>query len=955
MSFYRAVRIMALVVLVILVSLSGCGGGGGTNTEMSLSSAQFISSNDQLIGGPLAQGTRGDILIYNNFARFVIKASSSPEPFPLDGMLIDADIRRIPGEKGEDILGGLLFSPFPNHIVRVQQVIDQFPPISIADDGTLSGVAQVRVTGVDEYFPYPVSFASDDSISTVTDDLPLQYTINYYLPGDSPCLEILTEVRNVSDTDRVIYPSLIQFPGPGKVFAGGYGFADFRKISGALKEIVYLAREYGDITQGMYLGNLLPQPLAAGGIVDYSDGYFRFYPEDGAVTVPGNGSVGLVFSYCAVKGYSADLYGALVKRENEDNTLIEGYTCFTSGNDREVSDDNGSRSVCSTEDEADEFGVPSNEMVDDVDIFVYDKYGRIIAHTRTGDDSEVYYRAFQSMDQVNFYYEADMKGKYILHLPDTYYKIWAVRKDWDLPDVSFLVVSPQAGDTNVTGIEADHVDFIFSRPVTLDIFAKIIPATPTSARLILESDNLYPLSDSDVISRFGFDYGNPLTVQSEIHFIPLSGHLVLQLKKGKYKLIADKGFLYNRVVKEVDLQSNTIVLLKFVKVLDTGKYVAIDPFVDNFSFGIDYDENSRDLSIVGNDLEGSVLVDFNSPPVTGVSESDSLYGSYFVEKYGNFILFPILDRESLTREIFSSPGDLFSNRSFYSVVADPSAPQSYFYALGVSEDLSTGDFTPPEYSNDYDFIQIMPNEDPRFTLTHWFRMLQMAPSGRIDDFIFHPLIGGSYSANPVLSPPGYITTFLYSTQLTSTTLSTQRCINFSGLDEDVSTGLCNLVNGASVIGRDLYFSLAVTTSKGQKAVPGEVLSITSGEKVYLDLTIQSPTWSGFDTVYVFDGRQQYTPGSDPFDRAYKFTVNPAVFQVGYEEGMARYQWHGVIPYPFTIDENADTWVVVVVTGDNEVDNYPAVKPFAISNPVFIDSDITRGYNPPCPGQYCPGR
>jgi len=142
----------------------------------------------QLVGGPFARGEVGDFVLENDVARFVVRGSAEPAWWgPFGGNLIDADVRRPPGEEGHDVLGEL---------IPIFGLIRAFRPsgFEVVDDGT-GGSAVLRVTGTDAGIPML------DSAVPIK-PLHLAVTIDYRLSPGQPWLEIRTTATNTG-TDAV--------------------------------------------------------------------------------------------------------------------------------------------------------------------------------------------------------------------------------------------------------------------------------------------------------------------------------------------------------------------------------------------------------------------------------------------------------------------------------------------------------------------------------------------------------------------------------------------------------------------------------------------------------------------------------------------------------------------------------------------------------------------------------
>jgi len=197
--------------------------------------ARKISDAADLIGGPAAQGRKGDWIIGNAKARFIIQgADRHSGPCPWGGTVLDADVARPPGAAGEDNVGEycLFF-----HLGRTQ-LATQF---DIVADGSAGGAAVIAVTGpdtADDFINLPSMIASFlggnlDLPLNVDDDLPLTITRYYVLRPDEQVLRVVTAFRNDGKAEVVTVAGelvdsggSIQFFNPASTLKGfGYKMA----------------------------------------------------------------------------------------------------------------------------------------------------------------------------------------------------------------------------------------------------------------------------------------------------------------------------------------------------------------------------------------------------------------------------------------------------------------------------------------------------------------------------------------------------------------------------------------------------------------------------------------------------------------------------------------------------------------------------------------------------------
>ena len=138
-------QLLTVVVITGLVGVGGCDEDGTVSDipKDEWSYARVVNDEADLIGGPLAQGQLGDVLIGNSRVRFIIAGFESPRSFtPYGGTVIDADVVRPAGEPGQDHLGELATIAGYVKFMRPESM-------KIVQSGSGGKSAIVRVTGQD--------------------------------------------------------------------------------------------------------------------------------------------------------------------------------------------------------------------------------------------------------------------------------------------------------------------------------------------------------------------------------------------------------------------------------------------------------------------------------------------------------------------------------------------------------------------------------------------------------------------------------------------------------------------------------------------------------------------------------------------------------------------------------------------------------------------------------------
>ncbi len=143
------------------------------------------------VGGAAAESRPGDVLLYNDRARFVIRGEREGHFYIAQpGSLIDADIVRPAGQADRDGIDDLFTMVGMPHIFSADS-------IEVISDGSDGGPAVVRGSGTDVPFAFLEGLLESPGLFPVL-GVPIVQT--YTLQPGVPVLEIATEVTN--DTDE---------------------------------------------------------------------------------------------------------------------------------------------------------------------------------------------------------------------------------------------------------------------------------------------------------------------------------------------------------------------------------------------------------------------------------------------------------------------------------------------------------------------------------------------------------------------------------------------------------------------------------------------------------------------------------------------------------------------------------------------------------------------------------
>jgi len=144
------------------------------------------------IGGAAAESRPGDLLLYNDRARFVIRGIRDGHFYiGQPGSLIDADIVRPAGQADRDGIDDLFTLGNLARLFRAEQV-------EVVSDGTDGGSAVVRATGSDVAFAYLEGVLESPGLFP---ELGVDIVQTYTLDPGSPALEIATEITNAGEEE----------------------------------------------------------------------------------------------------------------------------------------------------------------------------------------------------------------------------------------------------------------------------------------------------------------------------------------------------------------------------------------------------------------------------------------------------------------------------------------------------------------------------------------------------------------------------------------------------------------------------------------------------------------------------------------------------------------------------------------------------------------------------------
>jgi len=271
-----SVFIRGFIICLLAFAAISCNGGKGAGPSPNVSGYPdtpfTIKDESQLIGGPVAQGRVGDVLLQNDKIRVIIqKPAKNAGLFSFGGIIIDADRVRSPGEAGHDEFGSI----FP--LVNIEWTIN-YSNYEVTGTGEDGGPKILRAYGkIDVYDYLDLDFVSEVAqgiagqpitFSRRFDDRGDPFTVYDNLKGISP--DVVTEYRldpgtnyvrmdttfkNQGDTDALMpVGDIINGSGELNLLIPGLGFSPdlMTQAAGDTPALIYSGFDGVDVSYGYF-------------------------------------------------------------------------------------------------------------------------------------------------------------------------------------------------------------------------------------------------------------------------------------------------------------------------------------------------------------------------------------------------------------------------------------------------------------------------------------------------------------------------------------------------------------------------------------------------------------------------------------------------------------------------------------------------------------------------------
>ena len=922
----------------------------------------FVSAQESdLVGGEAATGQVGDYVMENDKVRFVIEADTRAiGACPYGGNIIDGDVRRGEGEEEEDVIGEVCQLLNAGRTMKPDRY-------DILSDGSDGGPGVLAVTGHLEILDFinviglastflPIEgfeFAIDPDV-----ELPITVTVYYILRGGDQGVRVVTAFRNDGD-EALHFPiahiidsgGVVEFFNPTSMRKGfGYdsGFSDIAAING--ETMIFLG------FRGERSSHMMVQ--------DPVEGLGGLYPASGV--------------YLAISGVAAVVRGVasiatVLLGDPEDVDMVDGFAHVAPGATEEffywhLVGDGAMKTM--TDVAYTELGLSTGRISG----AVADGNGMGVEGLRvsvvTTSDSRTMSQDVTAAD-----------GTYSMLVPAGDYQV-QIHGDGRMAEP--VEVSVDAGDEAVADLEVNDKG-------TLTVRVKTPSGDATTAKIVVfcdgECEQQLTSNDQDV------NFDPQVTNAAATIFTGVSGETSLAVVPGNYRVVASRGpewSVWPPDAKSTMGQQVTVaagetveVEAEIAQVVNSPGVMSVDMHVHAINSPdspVSKPDRVRTFLAEGVDVlvstDHAFITDFN-PTIADLGASDEVVAVVGTEittfDYGHYNAFP-MDRDPASRnggavdwangpELGLTPAQIFEavHAQGGERVMQLNHPQSgYLRAFEVDTlrqtttaqpekfrlpfvepDGETGDtgmwdegFTALEIYNGYSRSRF-------WTIMRWW--LGMISRG------FTPTATAVSDTHKRIKDQAGGPRSLVTMGDANDTPAT-----FS--PEVFATA----VNAGKVIGTNgPTFTVTVSNMDGDSISLGEILDAPAGQTVTVEVALDLPEWIEVNTIDVYTnvpledfdhGNEE--PSGERIEPQQSVPVDLTDTDLVVAETGTVEHKHWVKTVSFELTSAADAYVILVVShkGDGPFSMFPILhsdtKPFAFTNPFFIDADGNGYDNPP---------
>lgn len=435
------------------------------------------------------------------------------------------------------------------------------------------------------------------------------------------------------------------------------------------------------------------------------------------------------------------------------------------------------------------------------------------------------------------------------------------------------------------------------------------------------------------VTRVPAHYGKQSYTSGAFHiFYPHTGTGSISLPPGKYKVVVSRGIFYDYKEQVVTIEANkeAKVEVTLKRMVETPKSLGGDFHVHAKGSPDSQDSNQLKLaSMVAEGLELAVSTDHEfvtdyQPFIKQMkleSRIRGVIGEEVTTHFGHFNTYPMPYKPDVANNGAFLWYPFLAPKMFEFVAKEApesviqvnhprgAAAGSYFSYVGYNTDTGKADNKPKEWSWKFHAIEVINgngfNSSLKTTLPDWYSMLNRG--------FTMTAMGNSDSHRSTTSECGYPRNIV---QLGSNDVN---AFNMNQLAKTIKSQKVVVSGGAMV-----RFSASADGNANNAKGLGETLSLDN-DTVHLHVKVEAAPWVHLNQLQIIaNGKVVETKAIPQKDGA-----------------VVR------LDDTFTLKPTKDTWYIIMVTGTRSLSPVlPGSKPFAFTNPIYIDADKDSKFTAP---------
>lgn len=923
-----------------------------------------LQEGDAVPTSEVAEARAGDWVLENDRVKIYVEGvKRAMSPCPYGGNIIDAQVKGPDGTLSEDNVGeiclmvnvGQTFAP-----ERFDVVLDGADggPVVLAISGTLQLLDFIDIkTMADSFAPGLINQVAIDP----DDIMPNKVTRYLILMPGQTHVRVLEALHNTGDTARHLVTGHL-------MRGGGHGnyFNPISRLNG-----------WGYTSLG--LGNLSGDPLPFVAFAGPSGGY-AYVPKPDANLLPAAGDFPRGGTQAAVAGVSLSMLGlddvaATLLAKSEQLAVMPGLLHL----------------------EPDEVGVVEHReyfgggalssITDSIYPYLVEETGTLQGKVSAGDGAGVAgakVTAVNSKGQAMSQAITDEEGRYQMVLPADDYQVRA----------RFEARVSVADASATVGADASaEADVVLKDGATIRVAIQTPDGAPTPGRVSLFCEG--PCNDvpTSLEADITFD---PLPVGfAQVRWTDVQGKVDLNVAAGTYRVSVSRGMEWSVWPASAPDDGGFLVEIadgelkeltpEIAHVVDTTGVVNGDFHVHGITSADSVVRpDNRVLGFMGDGVDVLVSTDHDyifdyAPTVAALGAQDEIVSMVGVEittpNIGHFNSFPLIRDPAHSRggaldwgpgigSYNLSPAEMFDWMDEQGGGAEHRVKQinhpdwtipslradllrGFTYASAESRRMEPSEPDPVTgdtglWSDNFNAFEVMngPTMSKLWTVMRWWLTMisrGFTPTGTAvsDTHMLYSDLGGS-PRTFVFVDPAHDTPATF----------------------DEAHFAQAIIEGRAIGSNGPFFRVVLENSEGVRASLGDTIESGDGELTAY-VSVDVPEWMPVDTIDIYSNLPAEdiitAPGQEKSSPIPATSSHPIEFEasdlVEVASGDASHKhWVKTVEIPLSITE--DAYVIVVVRAqDPQASMWPVIpqaelKPFAFSNPIFVDADGNGYDNPP---------